>query len=345
MRIEREEIRTGALVVLTLAAFVGILLYLSAPGVFVRQKTYWIYFEDVSGMKPGAQVLLAGRKIGQVRRLFSPVPESHRPDPKLEALVEIRVAKSAEIYQQVKVAMAQPKLLGEQVIDFSSGEESSGLAPDGHTFIGERMPGLADAVPAVLDKIDPVLGKATETMEALQKTAENLNKLTDKESDLTATIGEFRQFGRNLNELSGEAGPLRASLKNVQELTGEDGRIARVLDHLDALAGPEGSLAKAIENAERFTARLVNNRDLEVTLRNFRQTSDRLERTVDTVGGQFTAMGANLEQASDLLKHQPWRLIWPTTKKYPDENARAVSQHGATSRDRTPRRVSKPTHR
>jgi hypothetical protein len=27
-----------------------------------------------------------------------------------------------------------------------------------------------------------------------------------------------------------------------------------------------------------------------------------------------------LEQASDTVKRQPWRLIWPTTKKYPAEN-------------------------
>ena len=38
MNIVRNEIRTGLLVVLTLAALVGVLIYLGAPGVFIPQK-------------------------------------------------------------------------------------------------------------------------------------------------------------------------------------------------------------------------------------------------------------------------------------------------------------------
>ena len=34
MNLERQELRTGLLVVVTLAAFVGILIYLGSPGVF-----------------------------------------------------------------------------------------------------------------------------------------------------------------------------------------------------------------------------------------------------------------------------------------------------------------------
>ncbi len=320
MKIQREEIRTGLLVVLTLSAFVGILIYLGAPGVLNRQNTYYIYFEDV---------LVAGRKIGQVFRLYSPVPSNERADPSLEVKIEVRVDASVPVYRNTKVVMNQPKILGDLVIDFTAGDEASGIAASGHSFVGERARGLAEAVPAVLDKLDPVLKKATATMEGLQKTADNLNKITAEGSDLTAAIGEFRAFGKNLNEISGTNGALRLSLTNVAELTSPDGKIAHVLDHLDALTGPEGSLAKAIENAERFTARLVNNRDVEVTLRHFRQTSEKLDRTVDTVGERFTAMGTNLEQASDTLKRQPWRLIWPTTKKYPGDNV-AATQPGAT---------------
>ena len=317
MKIEREETRTGILVVLTLAAFVGILVYLGAPGAFGRQKTYWVYFDDASGMKPGAQVLLAGRKIGLVHRIFSPVPESERPQPQLEVLTEIRVDRSASIYRDVKVTMAMPKMLGEMVIDFASGKESSGLAPAEHTFIGERVRGLSEAVPAVLEKIDPVLKKATETMESLQKTAENLNRITGEGSDVSVAFAEFRAFGKNLNEISDTDGPLRKSLANIQDLTCADGRVAHMLDNLDRLTGPGSSLARTIDNAQRFTARLVNNRDLEVTLRNFRRTSENLDRTVGDVGERFSMVGANLEQASDTVKRQPWRLIWPTTKKYP----------------------------
>ena len=175
MNLERQELRTGLLVVVTLAAFVGILIYLGSPGVFARQNTYRIYFDDAAAMKPGAMVLLAGRKVGRVHRLFSPVPEKDRPAPNLEVLIEVKVDADAPIYQQVKASMTQPKLLGEMVIDFTNGVEASGLAPDGHFFLGQREKGLSDAVPAVLEKLEPVLKKTIGTLDSLQKTADNLS--------------------------------------------------------------------------------------------------------------------------------------------------------------------------
>ena len=316
MNIQRKEIRTGLLVVLSLAALVAVLLYLGSPGVFIPQKTFGIYFDNAAGLEPGAPVLLAGRKIGQVRKLHSPVRESERPSPKMETLVEVQVAKSAEIFLKVKAQMTQPSLLGKHVIDFTSGEESSGLAPDGTKFLGERERGLADAVPAVLEKLDPALTKVTGTLDSLQKTADNLTKLTAEGSDLPVAFAEFKKFGANLNELSGPDGTLRRSLKNVEVMTGDDGKLGKALDHIADITGPDGNLAKTLANSEKFTAKLSDNKDIEVTLRNFRHASENLDRQLGNLGGKFSDIAANLEQASDTVKHQPWRLIWPSTKKY-----------------------------
>jgi ABC-type transporter Mla subunit MlaD len=317
MNITRNEIRTGLLVVLSLAALTALLLYLGAPGVFIPQNTYRIYFDNAGGIKPGAAVMLAGRKIGTVRKLFSPVPDKDRPTPKMEALVEVQVDRTAEIYNKVKVQMTQTSVLGESVIDFTNGVEESGLAKDGQYFLGERPGGLADAVPAVLEKLDPALTKATTTLDSLQKTADNLNRLTSEGADLPVAFTAFKKFGMNLDEMTGEKGSLRMAVKNIETMTSDDGKLGKSLDNLEKLTNPESSLAHTMRNAEKFTANLVNNRDIEVTLKNFRLTSENLNRTVDELGGQFSAVGENLEQASDTVKRQPWRLIWPTTKKYP----------------------------
>ncbi len=316
MNILRDEIRTGLLFVLTLATLVGVVLYLGSPGVFVPQKTFRIFFDNAAGIEPGAPVLLAGRKIGQVRTLYSPVPESERPSEKMETLVEIQVEKSARIFAKVKARMTQPSMLGKPVIDFTSGEEASGLAPDGTHFIGERQGGLADAVPAVLEKLDPVLTKATATLDSLQKTADNLTRITSEGSDLPVAFAEFRKFGVQLNELSGPDSSLRRSLNNVESLTGEDGKLGKALDNIADITGPGSDLAKTLANTEKLTANLSKNKDIELSLRNFRRASENLDRNIGRLGGQFSDIATNLEQASDTVKRQPWRLIWPTTKKY-----------------------------
>ncbi len=320
MNILRNEIRTGLLVVLSLAALVALLLYLGSPGVFVSQKTFYIYFDNAAGLEPGAPVLLAGRKIGRVRKLNSPVAEKDRPSPKMETLVEVQVASSASIFKKVKAQMTQPSMLGKPVIDFTSGEEASGLAKDGTYLIGERQPGLADAVPALLDKMSPVLLKATATLESIQKTADNLTAISDEGSDLRVAVAEVRKFGTNLNQLSGPGSSLERTLRNAEAMTSADGKLGIALDHIGTITAPGGDLAKTLANSAKFTGKLSENKDIDTTLRNFRQMSETLDRKIDGIASKFSEVGANLAQASDTVKRQPWRLIWPSTKKYDAES-------------------------
>src|SRR3982074_1883413 len=73
MQLRRNEILTGLLVIGTVAVIVGTLILLGAPGLFRPLVTYHVYFDNAAGIKLGAPVLLAGRKIGQVHKLYSPV--------------------------------------------------------------------------------------------------------------------------------------------------------------------------------------------------------------------------------------------------------------------------------
>ena len=315
MNIQRTEIRTGLLVILSLAALFAVLLYLGAPGVFVPQNTFRIYADNAAGIREGDDVMLAGRKVGQVKALYSPVAESERPEPEMETRIDVSVASTAMVYQNSRVLLTQNGLLGAMLIDFSRGQESSGLAGDGWHFLAERPVGVADAVPKVLEAINPVLKSLTETLGSLQGTATNLAALTAPNSDLQKAIAEYKAFGTNLKELSADGGPISRTMANLEELTGDEGRLNKAVANVQQLTGKDSSLAKTLKNAENFTEKLSNNQDIDTTLRNFRNASLKLDRTVSDLGPQFNAIGRNLEEASATVKRQPWRLIWPTTKK------------------------------
>src|SRR5947207_15222555 len=87
MQLQRNEVLTGLLVVATLAILTGILVLLGGPGLFRPLTTYKIYFDNAAGIKLGAPVLLAWRKIGQVAKLYSPVSKE-------ESKRSVEVAKS-----------------------------------------------------------------------------------------------------------------------------------------------------------------------------------------------------------------------------------------------------------
>lgn len=301
---------TGLLVIGTIAVIAFVLVLLGAPGLFRPLVTYKIYFDNAVGIKQGAPVMLAGRKIGQVQKLFSPVsreeekraeeaaaaihpsepnasPTPAENKPKFEVRVDVQVDKSAKVYRDARARLMQLGLLGDMAIDITQGIESSGRAKDGEIFAGERTPDLGEAAARMLEVIKPVAAEATNTMKDLQQTAQNLNRLTDENSELTLALGQFKTFG----------------------------------EHLVDLTAPDSSLSHSLTNIEKISTSLTENDNIEMTLQNLRASSEKLKITVTDLG----PVGQNLKEFSETIKTQPWRLIWPSTKKYPQEQQQVAT--------------------
>ena len=256
--------------------------------------------------------MLAGRKIGQVGKLYSPVtpaeekqaqqaaaamhpPEpgaSPSPPPRFEARVDVQVDKNAKLYRDARAQMIQLGLLGDMAIDFTQGTQASGRAKNGESFAGERTPDLGEAAAKMLEVIKPVAAEATDTMKDLQQTADNLNHLTDQNSELNLALAQFKTFG----------------------------------EHLSDLSAPDSALSHSLSNIEKISTSLTDNDNIEVTLRNLRNSSEKLKLAVSDLG----PAGENIKQFSETVKTQPWRLIWPTTVKHPE-----ASPTPAIARERT----------
>jgi len=315
MQLQRNEIMTGVLVVGTVALLAFVLILLGAPGLFRPLVTYKVYFDNASGIKIGAPVMLAGRKIGQVQKLFSPVsPDEdrraqeiaaalHPPQPEVtptpssgkpmyEVRVDVQVDKNAKVYRDARTRLIQLGLLGDMAIDITEGTESSGRAKDGEMFAGERVPDFSEAAAKLLEVIKPVASEASSTLKDLQTTSQNLSRLTDENSELNLALGEFKTFG----------------------------------EHLVDLSAPDGALSQSLNNIEKISTELTANNNIGVSLQNFRDSSERLKATMNDLG----PAGRNIKDFSETVKTQPWRLIWPTTKKYPEEQRQTASTAGQT---------------
>ena len=310
MQLQRNEIMTGVLVVGTVALLAFVLILLGAPGLFRPLVTYKVYFDNASGIKIGAPVMLAGRKIGQVQKLFSPVsPDEdrraqeiaaalHPPQPEVtptpspgkpmyEVRVDVQVDKNAKVYRDARTRLIQLGLLGDMAIDITEGTESAGRAKDGEMFAGERVPDFSEAAAKLLEVIKPVASEASSTLKDLQTTSQNLSRLTDENSELNLALGEFKTFG----------------------------------EHLVDLSAPDGALSQSLNNIEKISTELTDNNNIGVSLQNFRDSSERLKATMNDLG----PAGENIKQFSETVKTQPWRLIWPSTKKYPEEQQQTAS--------------------
>jgi ABC-type transporter Mla subunit MlaD len=314
MQILRNEVRTGLMVLLTLGLVVGVVLYISSPGLFRPLKSFRVYFDNAAGVKPGAAVMLAGRKIGTVAEIQSPVPLNDRPEHMLnyEAMVRVRVAEDSQIYRKTSVEMRSFGLLAELVIDFTKGDPDSGLAEPNDKFVGRRSPDLAEVGPLIIEKLEPALKQSEATLAELQKTSHNLTALTAQDSVLTGTLKSFGVVGDNLKVVTAKGGGIDSALVSAHEV---------------------------LSNVKDVTVQLRKDNNLEKTLTNFKASSaqlkvilDSLDKTMGSVLPRLDLIVNDLSQLTGKLKEQPWRVIWPSTIKYPE------GQPGAEGSPRPPRK-------
>lgn len=311
MQILRDEIRTGLLVILTIGLAVGIVLYLSAPGLFRPIAHYKIFFDDAAAIKPGSTVLLAGRKIGTVEYIQSPVPLAQRPPGRLdcEAVVTVGVSSDAQIFKANDVSMRTFGLLADLLIDFTNGDPNSGRAVSGDSFVGVRQPDLAEVGPVIIKKLDPVLKEATSTLTELRRTSLNLTDLTAKDSKLIGTLNgtleNFRSVGGNLKTLTDKGGSVDSALNGVQSTL--------------------QAVQSTLHGVQELTAQVNKDNNLEKALANLNTSAERLKSLLSQIQGTLnTALPhlggtlSDLNELTDKLKSQPWRIIWPTTIKYPE---------------------------
>ena len=101
MQLQRNEILTGLLVIGTIGVIAFLLVLLGAPGLFRPLVTYKVYFDNAAGIKPGAVVMLAGRKIGQVQKLYSPLTSAEEKQAQ-QAAAAIHPSEPARALPQLR---------------------------------------------------------------------------------------------------------------------------------------------------------------------------------------------------------------------------------------------------
>lgn len=192
MQNTKHALTTGLLVLGTLGVLIAVLVVIGMPGLLNKLNTFQISYDNANGIRPGAPALLAGREIGKVTLLESPVPIDKRPKgfEHYEVLITVQVDARAQVYDKVVARLGQQGLMGQQVIDFIQGDETSGLAANNKGFVGERVPDISEAMNT------------------------HMVRLTGPDSDLAATIKSSKVFMQTLNDSN-----IGGILENTKEFT------------------------------------------------------------------------------------------------------------------------------
>jgi len=246
----QSEVRVGLVMFLAFILVVAGLFYLE--GYQVKRKGYRIYatFENVSGLREGAEVTVAGLKVGRVEKMeLSPVG----------VRVRMWINSWAQFPRDSRAFIRSVGVIGEKMIQIQLGKDPEYLV-DGDSIQGAYEIDIAE-LPEVAANLSENLNLV------LSRIYATLNQET--EQNLKASLRNIRTISDQINQ------DLNQHLETVQD----------ILENLNRTSQDFSRLSK--QEIKRFDHFLAN---LEASGLQLREASERLERTSQRIDTLLTSL-------------------------------------------------------
>jgi phospholipid/cholesterol/gamma-HCH transport system substrate-binding protein len=226
----RYETIVGVFVVASLLALlVMVLIIARQEGLFQEYLEYRTIFRNVSGLKVGSEVRLAGVTVGNVKDITISREGS--------IVVTFQVIKkySDRVRHDSQASIGYQGLLGEKSLDITAGSlNKPAIPPEGWVASVEPL------------DITQMLAKAGPSLENLQKILTNVATLTGsllgEEGGLSKTLDEFREILKKIDTGKGSLGLLVNDPKLYQETTQTFASARQLFTDLEQGKGPAGAL-------------------------------------------------------------------------------------------------------
>jgi phospholipid/cholesterol/gamma-HCH transport system substrate-binding protein len=229
-----NEVKVGAVVILTLVVFIWLYNFLKGKDFLTSSAIYYSIYDKTGGLAESSPVEINGHKVGVVQSIEFIDPLSGR------LLAVFSVDKGFKLPKNTVAEIVPVSLLGGMKVQFVYGK-GPGTYSDGDTIPGKLAESLMDKVETeflpVKEKVtdlivvlDSVISSVNEIMNNdfktnLGKTLSNLNNTTEsldkivgsKEKELKATLDNVNKFTQMLSDNSGKMSSTFSNLKAITD--------------------------------------------------------------------------------------------------------------------------------
>jgi len=260
--------------------FFLVLLLVGATAAFLgdwvgRLSSYQIvvHFADVKGLQPGADVKLAGVRIGKVTHVAL-APSAKFPDQPVG--VQLAINRRVALYDSDKFFIEQATLLGESFVSVRRMPASKeGRRPLKRLKVGMEIAGSGTAgFSALPDTVERVMKQAELAVAGARATyfseynAQQVKAILDNLVAVTARA----------NQIAGQAAQLVEALSSVE--AGGRPKIGAILDKLNGAASDIQQITKSLRQALAINPIPMQ---LTIAATNIRQASEDLRGTMAEV--------------------------------------------------------------
>jgi phospholipid/cholesterol/gamma-HCH transport system substrate-binding protein len=245
-RDRRLSLVVGGFVLVALALLAVAILSLSSQrGIFTPRYRLVAFYDKVGGLVPGAEVRLAGTRVGRVET----VRLGTRPDgrPAVRVVLQLDRAVAERIRGDSEAAIATAGLLGDQIVEVSMGTDAAQPLADG----------------AEIRTLSPfdlgvMIARGSEALDSIRSLAHNLDAVV---GDFRTSMGE-RQISATFVALSEIVGEVRHGRGTLHSLIYEPYKGSAV-QNLEASLTSLASILHEVEHGHGVLHALVYERPSE----------------------------------------------------------------------------------
>jgi phospholipid/cholesterol/gamma-HCH transport system substrate-binding protein len=339
------EVKVGALVLFSLGLLVAFVLVLGDFS-FSDGFTFHVDFDNAGGLKPGADVAIAGINVGNVEKLEFQPNKGEADGPAVEVRATLRISEdyADAVRESSEFFISQRGMLGEPYIEIETTSFDAPQVERGAVLRGVQPPRM-DIIVAkgakLLDTLYEILQDPNiAAKDLIANTASLMGHLdevvVDNRQNIDGTIEgarmttqEAAQLLKALNFAVEEGEQLRGMLSDARTTASNARSIsAKVNNDIDPVIA---DVRVATENARRVSdsvGRLIgdNEQTINDSIANVHATTENLETTskdasamvgrIESGEGTIGQLLADREMYDDMkellrtIKRRPWKIIW-----------------------------------
>ena len=299
-----NEIKVGAVSLLTILVFIWLYNFLKGKDYFKSTAFYYSIYEQIGGLAESSPVEINGYKVGVVQSIDFIDATSGK------LLVVFSVSKDFKLPTNTIAEIVPVSLLGGMKVQFVYGD-GPGLYKEGDTIPGQLAESLLDKMEA---EFMPVKDKITNLIEVLDSVVRSVNELMDGDfkNNVNGTLANLNSTTGSLDRIIvSKEMDLKSTIENLNKFS-------------QMLSDNSGKMSSTFSNLEAITDTLAA-ADIYSSVSNLKATLEKAAATMENINngkgsaGQFLTndslyfnLSSSLESLNELLldmKANPKRYV------------------------------------
>jgi len=250
----KNEIKTGILVVLGIGLFIFGFSYLKSNDIFVSDRIFYAVYDDVEGVVKSTPVTVNGFPVGSIQDISFFKNNSLLVKFRVENDIKFSINSIAQIYET--------GLIGGKALAIIPANDNSRVAVYNDTLVSSVAPGLTELVN---EKLTPLQENIESMIVSANNVLDKVNAIFDDptRANLRTSVSDFSETIKDLKETS----KMIKSVMKSNKLS-IDQTITNVLD---------------ISTDLSEISKTINQSELSTTMKNFKNSSEGLSRVLNNI--------------------------------------------------------------